>query len=315
MAANVEQMFYVGRELPWHGRGINVEEAPDSKIAIVASGLNTLTEKVPIRYADSDIIIPNNFATRRATDHQFFGIVGNNYTIVQNEDAFNFTDQLIGEGCVYETAGSLGNGEIIWLLARLPESIQIAGDKIMPYLCFTNRHDGKGSVKVFISSIRVVCQNTLNAAMKSATRSWSARHTSTVSLRIDEASRELKLANNYMKELKETSELLARKKISDADELRNLINLVVKYDEAETPKQKENLNKIVSDIKFRYRTAPDLVDRENTLLRFVHAVSDTATHMDPLVRSKGWEDRHLKEFIFGSEYIDRAYAIATERAS
>jgi hypothetical protein len=67
--------------------------------------------------------------------------------VVQNEDAFKFTDSLLGEGVTYETAGSLRGGKIIWLLAKMPEDVTILGDTVTPYMVFTNTHDGSGSVK------------------------------------------------------------------------------------------------------------------------------------------------------------------------
>ena len=89
--------------------------------------------------------------------------------VVQNEEAFAFTDELLGEGVTYETAGSLQNGRRTWILAKLPTRYIISGDEITPYLVFMNSHDGSGAIKAAMTPIRVVCQNTLNLALSTAT--------------------------------------------------------------------------------------------------------------------------------------------------
>ena len=99
-------------------------------------------------------------ANVRDTDQQILGVVTDRYKVVQNEDAFAFTDQLLGEGVSYETAGSLQNGRRIWMLAKLPQRYIISGDEIEPYLVFMNAHDGTGAIKAAMTPIRVVCQNT-----------------------------------------------------------------------------------------------------------------------------------------------------------
>ena len=141
MSANVETMFYVSNEenerfVPWHGLGVSVEEAPTSKEAIELAGLNWKVESKPV-FNENNEVIPGFIANTRNTDGKVFGIVSNRYNIVQNEDAFSFTDSLIGDGVRYETAGSLREGKTVWLLAKMPER-KILGDKIDPYICFNN---------------------------------------------------------------------------------------------------------------------------------------------------------------------------------
>ena len=103
------------------------------------------------------------------------GIVSDKYKIVQNHEAFDFTDSLIGEGCTYETAGSLKGGKKVFLLAKLPQKM-IIEDAVDPYVCFTNSHDGFGAIQACMTPIRVVCNNTLNLALSKATRKWSTKH-------------------------------------------------------------------------------------------------------------------------------------------
>lgn len=167
MSANIESMFYV-RETPWHGLGVKVEEAVSSGEALWLSGLDWHVVQKDIYAEDKKI---NGYkANIRDSDGKVLGVVSDRYRIVQNDEAFAFTDALLGEGVRYETAGSLSEGRQIWMLARLPEKYIINGDEIAPYLVFSNSHDGSGAVRVAITPIRVVCQNTLNLALNAAKR-------------------------------------------------------------------------------------------------------------------------------------------------
>lgn len=130
----------------------------------------------------------NFFANVRSSDGAVLGVVSDRYQVVQNAEAFAFTDALIGgEGQVhYETAGSLMGGRKIWLLAKLPDT-EIVGDKTEPYLCFSNTHDGSGAIRVCMTPIRVVCNNTLNIALNGAKRAWSVRHTGDIQAKLQDS--------------------------------------------------------------------------------------------------------------------------------
>ena len=227
MAANVESMFYT-RTAPWHGLGVRVEEAPESKEALNQAGLDWKVEQTDV-YAASGERIPGYKANIRDIDRSVLGIVGDRYKIVQNEEAFAFTDGLLGEGVKYETAGSLAGGKIVWMLAKLPEKYIISGDAIEPYLVFCNSHDGSGAIRVAMTPVRVVCQNTLNLALKGASRVWSARHTGNVMSRMDEARETLQLANAYMSQLGRSINELQAKKLTDKKVLAMIDYVYGKY--------------------------------------------------------------------------------------
>lgn len=163
MPANVETMFSV-RETPWHGLGRIIMDAPASREALELAGLDWQVESRNI-YSGTGAMIPGYRANVRSTDDAVLGVVSDRYRIVQNEEAFQFTDDLLGEGVTYETAGSLQGGKKVWMLARLPRKYLIAGDQVVPYLVIFNSHDGSSGVKVAMTPIRVVCQNTLNLAL------------------------------------------------------------------------------------------------------------------------------------------------------
>lgn len=174
MAANVETMFSV-RVTPWHGLGEIIQEAPTSDDAIRIAGLDWRVIQSELICKENGQVIDGFKVNIRDTDKKTLGIVTDRYKIVQNSEAFAFTDALLGEGVRYETAGSLASGRRVWMLAKLEDRI-ITDELIEPYLVFTNSHDGTGAVRVAITPVRVVCQNTLNLALQTAERQWSCAH-------------------------------------------------------------------------------------------------------------------------------------------
>jgi phage/plasmid-like protein (TIGR03299 family) len=151
MSANVETMFYV-REMPWHGLGVRVEEALSSRKALELSGLDWSVIQKSIFTSDNDLI-PSFKANIRESDGKVLGVVTDRYKIVQNNEAFAFTDSLVGEGVSYETAGSLGEGRKVWVLAKLPEKYKLLDDEVTPYLVFSNSHDGTNALKIAMTPI------------------------------------------------------------------------------------------------------------------------------------------------------------------
>ena len=307
MSALVETMFSSGRQVPWHNLGIIVEEAPSSEEAIRLAGLNWEVQQQPIYLADGTEI-KGNYANVRSSDGKALGIVGDRYKIVQNTDAFAFTDALLGEGVKYETAGSLKDGKVIWLLAKMPETIEILGDKVDPYMVFTNTHDGSGAVRVCMTPVRVVCNNTLNAAIRGARRVWSARHTGSVTNKLDDARETLQFANQYLEATKQTFEDLYKVKLNEFS-LYKTINDIIPITEDMTDRQKVNQKAIRDDILLRYNEAPDLKVLDQTGARLVQAVADTTSHMEPFRQTANFKENRFKKTLDGNILLDKTIGI------
>jgi phage/plasmid-like protein (TIGR03299 family) len=207
----VETMFYV-RKVPWHGLGTRVDSAPHSANALKLAGLDWTVEQKLV-YVDKQVV-PGYRANVRSTDSQVLGIVKERYQVLQNQDAFAFADGLLGSGVTYETAGALFGGRRVWLQARLPRPIKLLRDEILPYLCITNSHDGEGAIRVIVTPVRVVCQNTLNFALKNAPRHWSMRHTGNLLDKVRFAEEALELNQNYIGALQARSNVLSQIKVS-----------------------------------------------------------------------------------------------------
>lgn len=303
MAANVESMFYV-RTTPWHGLGTRVEEALTSKDALHYSGLDWKVEQEALM-TETFHDVEGFKANVRSDNRAVLGVVSNRYQVVQNEEAFAFTDALVGEGVTYETAGSLNGGRRVWLLAKLPEKYQLVGDTVEPYVVFTNSHDGSAAIRMACTPVRVVCQNTLNLALNTVRRSWAMNHTSRVQTKLDEARDALFRANQYLDALQEEAERLSMQRLTDKKVLQWIDELLPLADDA-TEMQKTNVTKLRSDLTHRYFDAPDLVVLPKTGWRFINAVSDFATHAQPIRATKDYQKNLFVKTIDGHPVIDKA---------
>lgn len=267
-------MFYV-RETPWHGLGTKVQEAPTSKDALILAGLDWHVVQEPV-YTGQNEMVQGYKANVRDSDRKVLGVVTDRYKIVQNEEAFSFTDALLGEGVRYETAGSLQGGKSVWLLAHLPHEYIISGERISPYLLFSNTHDGSGAVKVAITPIRVVCCNTLNLALQTAKRSWSMNHTGNVKDKMEEAKNTLFLADRYMEELGKEFENLRKITLSDK-KVMDYIEILLPIEDGATP---QALPEVITPERFTrmalsaLNTTPKL--NECTPMSFLAALMNAA---------------------------------------
>jgi phage/plasmid-like protein (TIGR03299 family) len=305
MPANVETMFYV-RETPWHGLGTRVEEALNSEEALVASGLDWEVEQVPISV--KGIIQHDTLANVRSTDNKMLGLVTDRYKVVQNKDAFAFTDELLGMDVRYETAGSLANGKRIWLLARMPD-MNILDDKVCPYLVFYNSFDGKGSVRGAITPVRVVCQNTLNLALKGAVRQWSMKHTGNIEYKMEEARQTLNLSMQYMNALQAEAEVLVKKTMQEG-EVKDFVEMLFPM-----PNVQDSSNVRIRNVQddrsafIKCYNMPDIEKYRGTQFAVINAVSDFVTHIAPHRMSKTYNENLFMKVVDGNTLIDDAYAM------
>ncbi len=222
-----DSMFSV-REVPWHGLGAVLERPPQTIVeAIELSGLGWRVEREPIAVDRGDVAmadsiwdprceeIPGWWANVRQDTRQVLGIVGERYRIVQNTEAFRFVDQLLGSSMHFETAGSLHSGRRVWVLARLPEHIEVGGDPVRPYVLLMNSHDGSTAVVVATTPVRVVCQNTLTWALERTVQRYSIRHTEKVRAHVHQARLVLELSVDYYRQFKALGDRLASERCTE----------------------------------------------------------------------------------------------------
>lgn len=291
------------RAKPWEGLGTEVKEAPTSLEALKLADLDWEVE--PMQISTEDGIIPDWFANVRKTDGKVLGLVTSRYKICQNIDAFAFTDTLIGGDVRYETAGQLNGGKRIWLLARLPDT-EIVGDKTEPYLCFTNTHDGSGAVRVCMTPVRVVCQNTLNLALRQANRAWSAKHTGDINGKLAEAHRCLEMANSYMKALDEEADRLANTKF-DEERLRKLVESIFAVKEDASDRAKHNAQLSVDEFMICYMM-PDIAKFRGTAWGAINAAADMVAHVKPQRAAKSYAENNWAKIMMGHSLVDKIRA-------
>ena len=206
-----------GRNIvPWHGLGEVVKGLMTAEECVKAASLNWPVEVEDIFDVRGNVI-PERFAvTRKARagvnnragepeKDIVLEIVGNRYRPIQNTESFGFFDEVIGQKqAFYETAGSLGEGRKIWVMATLPGHLFINSnpdDKTEKWVLLHTSHDGSASLSLQLVAVRVVCQNTLSAALKSRTNVVKIRHTENFKLRVRDAQKTLELATAYFDDL------------------------------------------------------------------------------------------------------------------
>lgn len=216
----------------WHGLGQYVDKAMTAQEAIELAHLNYEVKPFDLYAADYDgpmKQVPNHVGLLRTDTMDVLGVVSKSYGIIQNSECFSFLDSLIDkEEAVYETAGALGKGERIFLTAKLPDDIVINGDKIEQYFLLTSGHGNGYGLSAMLTPVRVVCNNTLNAALRDNTNKIMIRHTKNAAENIREAARLMGLASKYSIEMSQTYEAMANKKISDQQLLDYITNVVLK---------------------------------------------------------------------------------------
>ncbi len=198
--------FFSRKEVAWHGLGIVVDNALTSEEAIVMAGLNypVFKGKNYVKYefpikSKAGELTPNSFATYRGDTGVVFGNVGTRYEVIQNTEAFNFFDEIVGsKEAIFETAGALGNGEEIFITAKLPDNIKLGEDDIIDkYLLLRSSHNGSCPIQAMFTPIRVVCNNTLRLALSRSTNKINIKHTKNAHQRLKIGAELMGLSNKY----------------------------------------------------------------------------------------------------------------------
>ena len=234
--------FFSVQQKAWHGLGQIVEDYPTSEEAIKFAGLDYEVVKSPlftkgsslietedgVKLGSSELEVSDYFANIRTDNNAVLGVVGKDYHIVQNCEAFSFFDSIVGsnKGILYETAGALGKGERIFITAKLPDYIRVGnGDDITEkYIFLTTSHDGSGSITAAFTPVRIVCQNTLNASLRNMTNVVRIKHTSGAKQRIETAHKVMGLANTMSNQLEGMFNEWSKIRISD-DDVKQLIQV------------------------------------------------------------------------------------------
>ncbi len=298
MSANVETMFYYG-EVPWHGLGTRLDNPATAEEAIVASGLDWAVHL-------EDVVTVSGLPTPckavvRDDKRLVLGttLVGRRYTPVQNREAFKFFDEVVGQGqAVYHTAGSLGQGEKVWILAKLPGEVKVAKDDVVEkFVLLSNSHDGTSQLTMSFTPIRVVCQNTLRAALKGfetgAEKGIHLRHTPNILRRVSKAQQVLGLAHKFYDRFVEDAQVLVERKVSVA-EVGRVLDLVF---EGGSPRAINTRAKVVNLFESEKNQT---VGAKGTAWGLYNAIVEYSDWCRKVPKSDERPDRRLNSVWFGS---------------
>jgi len=330
--------FFSVKEKAWHNLGQIITDYPTSAEAIIHAGLNYTVEKRPLFTYDTEnhtgdpetdilipeIEVPDFYATIRNDTEQVLGVVGKDYEVVQNVNAFEFFDSIVGgkDGILYETAGALGKGERIFITAKLPDFIRVGKDDLIEqYLFLTTSHDGYGSITAAFTPVRIVCANTLNAAMRNHSNGIKIRHTASANERLKQAHQLLGITNQLADELEEVFNHWSKIRITD-NAVKHLIQIAMapnkevlqnlqngKQDELST-----TYNNMVSSVMEYALTSP--TQQEATTKGTLFGAYNAVTGYFQNVRNFKDDESKFKSIMYGTglQRSQTAFDLCTEFA-
>ena len=309
-------MFYIN-EVPWHGLGIKLDQPATAQEAIQAAHLDWPVIKLPLNAGSKHIPVPDKFAIIRKTSNlvsksdPVLGVVGKDYTPLQNKDAFRFFDPIVGQNAaIYHTAGALGQGERVWILAKLPGHIRVVGDDLSEkYLLLSNSHDGKSSVQIKFTPVRAVCQNTLTLALNDGAVCRVVHHAD-IQTKLQQAHQMLGLINDRFDGMEQTFQAMSRVKM-DTGRLSEYLATV--YPEVKEPDKMELVqrDRSWSEYFFDQGRGNQLPGVSGTLWAAFNGVTEWQDHR----KSRQNENQRLVSTWFGGSYQTkaRAFSVAQEK--
>lgn len=264
MPANVQTMAYYGN-VPWHKLGTAVPKGITAEEMIRAAGLDWEVDLRPARGARG-INRKGEFSRYEVVrmprpnmreSEVLLGVVSRRYKPLQNVEAFEFFNPIVGDKKAYfETAGALGEGERIWVMAKMPGAMQIVpGDDCLKYLLLSNTHSGDGSVIVKFTAVRVVCQNTLMMAMEDGQKAFRVRHSKLMQFKLDELADFLAITQEVFLKAEEFFRLLAQIQMID-DRLELFFDAV--YPRTKSQTKKGNKPERWGFLREMFESRPDL---------------------------------------------------------
>ena len=304
MASNIETFddgtsaFFSNREVAWHKLGVVTDGAQTSGDALKIAQLDSLVKvsenPVGTEIDGKFVTFDKKFLTYREHPKKgttALGVVGNRYTPIQNSEAFDFLNVLADEsGAVFETAGSLGNGERVFMTMKFPESMMLGGqDLVDNYIMAVNSHDGTTAFTVAVTPIRAVCTNTVRLALDRAKSKISLRHTINATQKVQQARDTLNIVWKYQEEFQHEVESLLSQKFDDA-EYKQFINYLVPEPKGKntTQRQINAVQDIRSDLMGLWN-APTQQNIAGTKWAAYNAVAEYEDWAKP-VRSKDNKD-------------------------
>lgn len=276
--ANGRYSAFTAGKSAWHKLGQNVTEAQSWEQAISLAGLDFEVSKRQLEFAGSSVEAWGIF---RDDNQAFLGAVGSAYQPIQNRYAFDFVDTLLEaeDGSHYDSAGALGKGERFWVSARVPFDFNVGGyDAHQTYLLFASSHDGSMAATAKLSTVRVVCQNTLTQALNKAGSAVRVKHTADAQRRLDAARKLMSGVSQDVKSLEEKLNALTVRKMSRASMVSCLDRLFPKNaDGAASQTRREN---VLNDVLRLYENNDNnaFPEQKGTAYALLNAITGYVDH-------------------------------------
>lgn len=322
--------FFSVQQKAWHNLGQIVADYPTSAEAIKHAGLDYKVIKAPnthILPSGNIITSDSSFYTYRSDNEQVLGDrLGRDYQVVQNAEAFSFFDAIVGggDGILYETAGALGDGERIFITAKLPGYIRVGNgeDVTEKYIFLTTSHDGSGSITAAFTPIRIICQNTLNAAIGNMSNVVRIRHTANANQRLVDAHKVMGIADKMSEQLEGIFNQWANVRMTDK-QVQKLIQLALcpnkeTLDLLKNGKEEElsTLFKNTCNDAFAYAMTSDTQQMDTTKGTVFGAYNAITGYFQNVRAFKSDEDKVNSILLGGTaqKYAQTAFNICTEFA-
>lgn len=290
-------------QTPWHGLGTKLDNPATADEAIAAAGLDYAVSLMPM-VTTSGAEVPQRRAVVRGDTGTVLGVVGKEYVPIQNAEAFAFLDTVVVDGGLrYHTAGALGKGERIWMLAKLPGHVRVKGteDVTEKYLLLSNSHNGTSALRVFFTPIRVVCANTLAIAHhRGAGQGISILHKGDLAAQVRQAQTVLGLAARFYDDLEGHMNRLASY-YPTAEQLAGYFRELYPDPVDRESTRAENTRRELCRL-FEEGRGQDIYGIRRTAWAAYHAVTEYVDHHRP-TRAKSVQDRaslRLQSQWFGS---------------
>jgi phage/plasmid-like protein (TIGR03299 family) len=317
------QMFFVGDVPPWHGLGKKLDRPPTIQEAIVCAGLDWTVERKRLVLEGTDTKVPA-FANVRSTDSSILGVVGTGYRPVQNVDAFKwFQPWVDAKEVTLDTAGSLKNGRHVWVLAQInrdPVEV-VKDDPIVRYILVSNSHDGSRMVRAGFTGTRVVCWNTVNAALTSKqSKLLKVRHTENAEESLQDIQQVMNLADKRFMATIEQMRSMARKGVTTSSLLEYVTQVfrpkpvLNEIDAEEMPEEEERCERLVGKIipLFEGGRGNELPGVKGTMWAAYNAVTEYLTW----TRGRNVDNRLTSLWLGdGQAVAQRAFDVAARMAA
>jgi phage/plasmid-like protein (TIGR03299 family) len=290
-------------EAAWHRLGVVIEKAATSEEAIKLAELDFPVDQCEMFASQKEggsVWVPDAVANVRRDTGAVLGVVGRRYRVFQNAEAFDFMDSLVGEKlAMYETAGALKGGRRVWMMARIPKEYRVGDDVVHPYVLLTNSHDGSQALRMIPTTVRVVCQNTLNLALSRASGGLRIMHTQSLKARVADARRNLGIIMQRHDRFGEEMKALAAKPLASGEAEQYFRKLFPQETYEQRQRNADTYRKILRNFDNPRNTLPGI---KHTAWAAYNAVSEWADH-DRKAKGKtatARDDNRLHSIWFGA---------------